>query len=128
MKLNELQFPFWVDMMRHGASLEQIEQFESEIGEKLPEELKEALLLRDGGVSSYSSFQREDYYVPSPPLFSIDELRQAEARREEFGTPRGIIAIASGGDEWLGLDYRGGPVPKIRVPGERRFGDGDRGR
>ncbi len=113
MKLEELELPFWFDRERPGASLEQLEQFEMDAGQTLPGELKEALLLRDGGVSNYSAFRRGDSHVPIPTLFSVEELRQAEARREVFGTPRGIIAIASGGHEWLGLDYRHGTVPKV---------------
>ena len=113
MKLRDLVFPFWLDTERDGASREQIEQFEKEVGIKLPEEFRQALLLCDGGVSSYSAFQRGDYYVPIPPFFSVEALRRAEQNRDEFGTPERVVVIASGGHEWLGLDYRQGSVPKV---------------
>jgi len=113
MKLSDLELPFWFDVERRGASREQIEQFERDAGIDLPEEFRQALLLRDGGTSNYSSFQRGDYNVPIPAFFSIEALRRAEAGREAFGTPEGVIAIASGGHEWLGLDYRHGPVPRV---------------
>lgn len=113
MKLRDLEFPFWFDTERGGASHEQIEQFEKDAEIELPEEFRQALLLRDGGTSSYSSFQRGDYYVPIPAFFNVEALRRAEQNREEFGTPEGVVVIASGGHEWLGLDYRHGPVPKV---------------
>ncbi len=61
MKLKDLKFPFWFDAERAGASPEQIAQFERTAGVQLPDEFKAALLLRNGGVSTYSAFRRGDY-------------------------------------------------------------------
>lgn len=127
MRLKDLVFPFWLDSDRPGASLETIEQFERQVGCELPAAFKEALLLRDGGVSSYSEYRLADYRVPIPAFLSVEELCRAEENREVFGTPNGIIAVASGGHEWLGLDYRQGSEPKV-VFQERRLRDGDSGR
>jgi hypothetical protein len=113
MKLRELELPFWFDARRAGASRDQIEQLEREAGVELPEEFRQALMLRDGGTSNYASFRRDDYQVPIPSFFTVEELRRAERHREELGTLRGIVAIAGGGHEWLGLDYRHGPVPTV---------------
>ncbi|MGE0792113.1 MAG: SMI1/KNR4 family protein, partial [Sandaracinaceae bacterium] len=38
---------------------------------------------------------------------------KAERNRDMEGTPEGVVAIASGAHEWLGLDYRDGGEPKI---------------
>jgi hypothetical protein len=113
MKLGELEFPFWFDETRAGATREQIEQFEREARVDLPEEFRQALMLRDGGTSAYSSFQGDGRYVPVPAFFSVEALRRAERHRSEYRIPQGVIIIASGGHEWLGLDYREGPKPKV---------------
>lgn len=113
MKLSELEHPFWIDRDRAGASMDAIERLERDMGHALPHELVQALLLRDGGVSAYSSFQHGDVYVPLPAFFAVEELRQAWEQRDELGTPAGVVAIAAGGHEWMGLDYREGPDPKV---------------
>jgi hypothetical protein len=76
-------------------------------------EFVKALKMQNGGVSVYSGFRRGDYYVPLPAFLSIEAILQAEERRAEFGTPSGVIAIASGAHEWLGLDYRTGDEPSV---------------
>ena len=117
MKLHELIFPFWINRNRAGASPEDITQLEREIGVALPEELRQALMLRDGGVSVYSSYRRGDLCVPVPAFLRVAELRAAERHRHTSdvlaGVPRGVLVIASGGHEWLGLDYRRGSPPSV---------------
>jgi hypothetical protein len=113
MKLEDLQFPFWVESGRPGASAMDIQHAEASLGRRLPVELTKALRLQDGGVSVYSGFRRDDYYVPMPAFFSVEAILQAEARRSSFGTPDGVVAIASGAHEWLGLDYRASDEPSV---------------
>ncbi|MFZ5891778.1 MAG: SMI1/KNR4 family protein [Myxococcota bacterium] len=113
MKLEDLQVPFWFDDERAGATQEQIEEFEREVQVNLPEEFRRALMLRDGGTSTYSSFQRDELFVPIPSFFSVDILRRSEKHRSLYGVPNGVIMIAGGAHEWLGLDYRQGPNPQI---------------
>ena len=113
MKLRDLELPFWFDAERPGASREQIEQLEKALGLALPDELRQALLLRDGGTSNYSSYQQGDCYIPIPAFLSVEELRRAEQHRERFDTPPGVLVIASGAHEWLGLDYRDKLVPSV---------------
>jgi hypothetical protein len=121
MKLQELDLPFWSDDETEGAALEEIEAFEKRVGERLPEQLRQALLESNGGVSNYSSFQRGSFYVPVPAIFGVEELNQAEDMRSDFDTPAGIIAIASGGHEWLGLDYRQGSPPRVVFQESEQF-------
>lgn len=113
MKLEDLEFPFWFDTERPGAPPEQIDELERAVGVALPQELRKALMLRDGGTSTYSSYQRDGGYIPIPSFFSVDDMRRSEQHREKFGTPSGILVIASGAHEWLGLDYRSGTAPHV---------------
>ncbi|MGE0791304.1 MAG: hypothetical protein AB7S26_36860, partial [Sandaracinaceae bacterium] len=62
MRLDELRFAFWFDRDRAGAAPAEIENTEQAIGRRLPRELKEALRVRDGGVSAFSGYQRDDFY------------------------------------------------------------------
>lgn len=113
MRLDELQFPFWIESGRSGASEADIWHAEELLRRRLPGEFAKALSIQDGGVSTYSGFRRGDYYVPLPAFFSVDAMLQAEQRRRSFGTPDGVVAIASGADEWLGLDYRSSDEPRV---------------
>ena len=113
MKLEALEFPFWFDADRPGAAREQIDELEREVSFALPEELRKALMIRDGGTPSYSSYQRDDSYIPLPSFLSLDDMRRSAQHCEQFGTPAGILVIASGAHEWLGLDYRHGAAPHV---------------
>lgn len=81
MKLEDLEFPFWFDTDRPGAAREQIDELEREVGFALPEELRKALMIRDGGTSSYSSYQRDDSYIPLPSFLSVDDMRRSAQHR-----------------------------------------------
>ncbi len=113
MRIDELPYGFWIANGRPGASEARIRAAETLVGWPLPSELAKALLKQDGGVSVYSGFRRMEYYVPLPPLLSVDEILAAHRSRGQFGTPDGILAIAAGAHEWLGLDYRLGTAPAI---------------
>jgi hypothetical protein len=112
-RLDELELGFWFDLEQPGASEKALERAERALGRRLPPEFARALRIRNGGVSNYSGFRRGDYYVPLPAFFSVEDLVRAEEHRVEFGTPAGVVAIASGGHDWLGLDYRMGGEPAI---------------
>lgn len=113
MRLEDLPFDFWFDRRVPGASETEIRKAEAALGRQLPSEFFKALTLRNGGVSNFSSYQRGSFSVPVPSFFSVEELVVADRRLTEFGTPDGIIAIAGGAHEWLGLDYRAGTVPSV---------------
>lgn len=115
MKLEDLDVPFWFPSgsNRLGASADAIDRAEHALGRRLPEELVKALRVQDGGVSTYSSFRRGDYQVPLPAFFSLEQVLSADANRAVFGTPQGLLAIASGGHDWLGLDYRNSREPSV---------------
>lgn len=113
MKRDDLPFPFWIPSQRLGASQGAAEKAELELSRTLPAELKRLLRDQDGGSSQYSGYANGHLYVPLPPFFSLAEIIEAERVRERFGTPDGIVAIASGAHEWLGLDYRLSTEPTV---------------
>ena len=64
-------------------------------------------------MSNYEAYSRNDLYVPLPQFFSVGTIHSAFDASGHFGTPDGVVAFASGGHEWLGLDYRNGSNPSV---------------
>ncbi len=113
MRVSELQYSFWLTEGRPGATANALATAERIVGVRFPQEYRLAMMIQDGGVSSYSSFRRGDYGVPLVAFFSVSEVVEAHENRHLFSTPPGIVAVASGGHEWIGFDYRRGGHPRI---------------
>ena len=112
---DEPPLPFWFDdggAVVAGASREEIAEAEKLIGRSLPPKFRELLLEQDGGVSNYA-FWETNVYVGLPAFFSVSQIVGAIESAALFGTPRGVIAIGSGGHCWLGLDYRSGDAASV---------------
>lgn len=112
---DEEPLPFWFDdgSPAKGASLTSISAFEEHIGKSLPASLKRLLLERDGGVSNYEAYHVGELYVPLPAFFSVDTMTRSFDVARHFGTPEGVIAMASGAHDWIGLDYRTSDEPAV---------------
>ncbi len=102
------KLPFWFDdgIPTRGASEGELAAAEAQIGHKLPAGLRELLHEQDGGVSNYAYRSDDDLYIPLPGFFNIATVISASKSAPLFGTPAGVIAIASDDEAWLGLDYR----------------------
>ncbi len=107
--------PFWFDdgSPAKGASAGSIAAFEEHTGKALPVSLKRLLLERDGGVSNYEAYHVDERCVPLPAFFSIETMTRSFDTAHHFGTPDGVIAVASGAHDWLGLDYRTSHKPSV---------------
>jgi hypothetical protein len=105
--------PFWLRRGPHGASPDAIAAAEARMGVQLPAAFKDLLLRQDGGVSRHGAYCVGERSVPLPGFFHVATLVSSFEAADAFGTPRGIVAIASGGHDWLGLDYRSGGAPSV---------------
>jgi hypothetical protein len=113
MKISGLQYDFWMPPARPGADAALIADLENYVGRRFPSEFTVALMLANGGVASYSSYRRGDYFVPLPGFLPVEDVRRAFDDAQEWGTPDGIVVVASGADDWLGFDYRAGAEPSV---------------
>lgn len=110
---------FWdlEDSREPGATREEIDRTESIVGCLLPSELRELLMVRNGGLSNYDTFRGRGVEHPLLVMFSadpdgdFDSIVAAFDVRAEFGVPDGVVPFAGEGHSWWGLDYRvtGGP-------------------
>ncbi len=115
--------PFWFTAewaeTRRGATQREIDAAEAHLGRRLPAELRQLLLLQDGGVSNYVAYQVGDQYVPLLPFFGVgtdrgDCLSRAFDARHLDEIPEEVIVIAAMGHSWLGLRYRdAGAEPEL---------------
>jgi hypothetical protein len=113
MKIADLDPPFWLEPDEPAATRQMISDAESRLGCRFPSEYVDAMLLQNGGVSSYAGYRKGDYFVPLPALLSLDAVISAFDGAERWGTPSGIVVVATGAHEWLGFDYRTGQEPSI---------------
>lgn len=115
MTADDAPLPFWFDdgSPAHGASPSAIAAFENRSGTALPASFERLLLERDGGVSNYEAYHVGERYVPLPAIFSVDVMTRALDAAHHFGTPKGVVAFASGAHAWLGLDYRNSKDPAV---------------
>jgi hypothetical protein len=84
---------------------------EAHIGYRLPEELRELLMIQDGGVSQYSFAVDGGRCYPVPAILRANgtgfgTIRGAYDFGDDGRVPAGVVVIATGGHDWLGLDYR----------------------
>jgi hypothetical protein len=109
---DEERVPFWIDCDEPPASTDEIARAEAHIGRELPAAYKRLLREQNGGVSNYT-YRVGDVSVPLPAFFSVSMVVGAFDNAALHETPDGIIAIAGGGHDWLGLDYRRGSSPAV---------------
>jgi hypothetical protein len=110
---DNVRLSFWYGKEEKGASAEEIARAETHIGHAFPASFRRLLFEQDGGVSSYSAYQAGERDVSLPAFFSLSTLVSSFDVADVFGTPKNVIAIASSGHSWLGLDYRAGGVPSV---------------
>ena len=109
---------FWFSKGR-GATEEQLDALESLAGHRLPALLRELLRNCNGGTTNYARYDQNGTYCYVEELLGVGEsetahvMNNAIPRAKEDGVPEGVLMIASGGDAWVGLDYRRHEEPTV---------------
>ena len=90
--------PFWLTSDRRGATAAALAKAEAHFGKSLPAELRELLMLQDGGISNYEAYEDGDDYFPLLPFLGVgrdrgDTIMDALAVRDTFGIPKQVIPL-----------------------------------
>ncbi len=100
---------FWHDSGRvEGASPEELDAAERQLGVRLPEELRRLLSIRDGGVPNFLLFGD----ILMTPIRGVankagtGHLVDLHMRGGVETLPDGVVIFAADADAWFGLDYR----------------------
>jgi cell wall assembly regulator SMI1 len=92
-----------------GASDSAIEQAETELGWKMPQDYRDFLLKKNGGEGLIG----DNYLI----LWSAEDLAQFNKDYEVLEYAPGLILIGSdGGGEGFAFDVREKPAPIVQVP------------
>jgi len=113
MKVEYLKNPFWFDKKKNGASVKQVQDTEDIIGLAFPVEYRNALMIRNGGVSNYPTFSAHGVTIPVLPFFSVEEVAFSRRQFPLESDGCAIIVVASGAHGFLGLKYQGNGEPAV---------------
>ena len=115
MAINEQPLPFWFDdgSPSRGAAQTEIATLEQHCGHRLPASFRALLLERNGGVSNFDAFHVGEVYARVSTFFDVETITRSFDTADQFGTPDGVLAIASGAHDWIGLDFRQAGEPTV---------------
>lgn len=91
-----------------GASVEELDAAERRIGFPIPNELRQLLQFRDGGVSNYDLFG-EILFAPVRGVANkagTGDMAELYVRGGVSELPAGAVIFAADANAWFALDYR----------------------